>query len=134
MSGKMNAKGPYLFYGTVGGCIITGNEDGVKHCAMGLLYALQHEGFSVPPQADCGWLGEVDPGPNYGDKEWKGEKLKTPIGFKSNFTNRNITFMIYNLLRVAEILNANNGYPSNGNSLKEWDDGKRWEFENPEYR
>ncbi|HCY80237.1 MAG TPA: flavodoxin, partial [Xanthomarina gelatinilytica] len=39
MSGKTNNKGQYLFYGKVGGCVITGNEDGIKHCAMGILYA-----------------------------------------------------------------------------------------------
>lgn len=134
MSGKTNDKGQYIFYGKVGGCIITGNEDGVKHCAMGILYSLQHIGYSVPPQADCGWIGEVGPGPSYGDKEWKGEKLNTPIGFESDFTNRNTTFMTYNLLHLASMLKANNGYPNYGNSRKEWDDGERWEFENPEYR
>jgi multimeric flavodoxin WrbA len=133
MSGKMNDKGQYLFYGKVGGCIITGNEDGVKHCAMGILYSLQHVGYSIPPQADCGWLGKVGPGPSYGDKEWKGKKLKNPIGFESDFTNRNTTFMTYNLLHLASMLKTNNGYPSYGNSRKEWDDGKRWEFENPEH-
>ncbi len=41
MSGKQNEKGQYLYYGKAGGCIITGNEDGVKHCAMGfsMLYS-----------------------------------------------------------------------------------------------
>ncbi|TXD52003.1 MULTISPECIES: flavodoxin family protein [unclassified Polaribacter] len=131
MSAKMNDKGQYIFYGKVGGCIITGNEDGVKHCAMGLLYALQHVGYSVPPQADCGWLGQVGPGPSYGDKEWSGKKLQTPAGFESDFTNRNSTFMTYNLLHLAAILKANNGYPSYGNSRKEWDDGERWKFEKP---
>ena len=134
MSGKTNDKGQYLFYGKVGGCVITGNEDGVKHCAMGLLYSLQHIGYSIPPQADCGWIGEVGPGASYGDKEWNGNKLETPVGFDSDFTNRNSTFMTYNLLHLASMLKANNGYPNYGNSRKEWDDGSRWEFENPEYR
>lgn len=44
MNDKTNDKGPYLFYGKVGGCIITGNEDRVKHCALGILYPLQHVG------------------------------------------------------------------------------------------
>src|SRR5690554_131724 len=70
MSSQTNDKGQYVYYGKVGGCIITGNEDGIKHCAMGILYALQHVGYSVPPQADCGWIGKVGPGPSYGDKEW----------------------------------------------------------------
>src|SRR5690554_3106337 len=48
MSGKTNEKGQYIYYGKVGGCMITGNEDGIKHCAMGILYSLQHVGFSIP--------------------------------------------------------------------------------------
>lgn len=134
MSGKTNDKGQYLFYGKVGGCVITGNEDGIKHCAMGMLYSLQHIGYSIPPQADCGWIGEVGPGASYGDKEWNGNQLDNPVGFNSNFTNRNTTFMTYNLLHLASMLKANNGYPNYGNSREEWDDGSRWEFENPEYR
>lgn len=134
MSGMTNDKGQYLFYGKVGGCIVTGNEDGVKHCAMGILYSLQHVGYSIPPQADCGWIGEVGPGPSYGDTEWKGEKLDKPVGFDSGFTNRNTTFMTYNLMHLANMLKRQGGYPAYGNSRKAWDDGSRWEFENPEYR
>lgn len=134
MSGKTNDKGQYIYYGKVGGCIVTGNEDGVKHCAMGILYSLQHIGYSIPPQADCGWIGEVGPGPSYGDTKWKGEKLENPVGFDSDFTNRNTTFMTYNLLHLASMMQSNDGYPSYGNSRKAWDDGTRWEFENPEYR
>ena len=134
MSGETNDKGQYLFYGKVGGCIVTGNEDGIKHCAMGILYSLQHVGYSIPPQADCGWIGKVGPGPSYGDTEWKDEKLKTPVGFDSDFTNRNTTFMTYNLLHLASMLKKQGGYPNYGNSREDWDNGSRWNFENPEYR
>lgn len=134
MSGQTNDKGQYLFYGKVGGCVVTGNEDGIKHCAMGILYSLQHIGYSIPPQADCGWIGEVGPGPSYGDTEWKGKKLKQPVGFESDFTNRNTTFMTYNLLHLASMLKSNNGYSNYGNSRNDWGDGARWEFKNPEYR
>ncbi len=134
MSGKTNDKGQYLFYGKVGGCVITGNEDGVKHCAMGILYSLQHIGYSIPPQADCGWIGPVGPGPSYGDTKWKDEQISPPVGFESDFTNRNTTFMTYNLLHLAAMLKANDGYTNYGNSRKEWEDGSRWEFDNPEYR
>lgn len=134
MSGETNAKGQYIYYGKVGGCIITGNEDGIKHCAMGILYALQHIGYSIPPQADCGWIGKVGPGPSYGDTEWQGEKIHPPVGYESNFTNRNTTFMTYNLLHLAYMLKFNDGYPEYGNSRSKWDDGTRWNFENPEYR
>lgn len=126
MSGKQNAKGQYIYYGKVGGCVITGNEDGIKHCAMGMLYALQHLGYSIPPQADCGWIGEAGPGPSYMDKESN--------AFENAFTNRNTTFMTYNLLHLAKMLKENDGYPAYGNSKSDWDDGTRWNFENPEYR
>ena len=56
-------------------------------------------------------------------------------GAKNNdFTNRNTTFMTYNLLHLANMLKAQNGYPEYGNSRRDWDDGTRWNFENPEYR
>lgn len=126
MSGELNEKGQYLYYGKVGGCIITGNEDGVKHCAMGILYSLQHIGYSVPPQADTGWVGEVGPGPSYLDKEANAAE--------NDFTNRNTTFMTYNLLHLALMLKNANGYPTYGNSSKDWKKGERWNFENPEYR
>jgi len=134
MSGKTNEKGQYIFYGKVGGCVITGNEDGVKHCAMGILYALQHVGYSIPPQADSGWIGEVGPGPSYGDEEWADQKLNSPAGFNSDFTNKNTTFMTYNLLHLATMLKQHGGYPAYGNSKKDWENGEKWGFENPEYR
>src|SRR4051795_9444577 len=36
----LNDAGQYAYYGRVGGCLVTGNEDGVKHCAMNVLYSL----------------------------------------------------------------------------------------------
>src|SRR5665647_3339714 len=49
-SGQLNENGQYAFYGRVGGALITGNEDGVKHCTMNILYSLQHLGYVIPPQ------------------------------------------------------------------------------------
>ena len=125
MSAKENEKGQYIYYGKVGGCLITGNEDGIKHCAMSILYSLQHLGYSIPPQADAGWIGEVGPGPSYLDEESNAQE--------NDFTNRNTTFMTYNLLHLASMLKQFGGYPAYGNLPEEWDYGKRWAFENPEY-
>jgi len=129
MSGLQNDKGQYIFYGKAGSCLVTGNEDGIKHCAMGILYGLQHIGYSIPPQADAGWIGEAGPGPSYGDEAEGGR-----VGFNNEFTQRNTTFMTYNLMHLAHRLKEQNGYPEYGNSRKEWDAGTRWNFENPEYR
>lgn len=125
MSGMTNEKGQYIFYGKVGGTIITGNEDGIKHCAMGILYSLQHVGYSIPPQADAGWIGEAGPGASYGDDG---------AGLDNDFTKRNTTFMTYNLMHLAYQLQQNNGYSAYGNSREQWDKGNQWGFENPEYR
>ena len=47
-SGELNDRGQWLYYGKVGGCLITGNEDGIKHCASNVLYSLQHIGYAIP--------------------------------------------------------------------------------------
>lgn len=126
MSAMTNNKGQYLYYGKVAGCLITGNEDGAKHCAMNMLYSLQHLGYSIPPQADAAWLGEIGPGKSYLD-EGSG-------GPENDFTNRNTTFMTYNLMHLAKMLKDAGGFPVGGNQRTEWDNGNHFEFENPEYR
>ena len=125
-SALLNDRGQYAYYGRVGGCLITGNEDGAKHCAMNILYSLQHLGFTVPPQADAGWVGEAGPGPSYLD-EGSG-------GPDNDFTNRNLTFMTWNLLHLARMLRDTGGFPAHGNQRSEWDAGCRFGFENPEHR
>lgn len=125
-SGELNDKGQYAYYGKVGGCIITGNEDGLKHCAMNVLYSLQHIGCTIPSQADAGWIGEVGPGPSYLDKGSGGPE--------NDFTNRNITFMTYNLMHTAKMLKDAGGIPAYGNEATEWKKGKHFGYENPEYR
>lgn len=129
-SGDLNDKGQWIYYGRVGGCLITGNEDGVKHCAMDVLYSLQHLGYVIPPQADAGWIGEAGPGPSYGDDDGNGGKA----GVDNDFTNRNTTFMTWNLLHMARILKEQGGMPAYGNQRAKWDAGSRFDFENPEYR
>lgn len=126
LSGMLNDKGQHLYYGRVGGCLITGNEDGLKHCAMNILYSLQHLGYTIPPNADAGWIGEVGPGPSYLDPGSGGPE--------NDFTNRNTTFLTWNLMHLARLLKAAGGIPSEGNQRSAWDSGARFGWENPEYR
>ncbi|MBC7546851.1 flavodoxin family protein [Candidatus Saccharibacteria bacterium] len=130
-SGDRNDKGQYLYYGKTGGCIITGNEDGIKHCAMDILYALQHIGYMVPPQADCGWIGEAGSGASYGDTEWDGKKIDPPTGFDNDFTNRNTTFMAWNLMHTARMLKDNGGIPEVGNTTEGWQNVANAKSDNP---
>ena len=125
-SGDLNDSGQYAYYGRVGGCLITGNEDGAKHCSMNILYSLQHLGYVIPPQADAGWLGEAGPGPSYLDKGSGGPE--------NDFTNRNTTFMTRNLMHMARMIKDAGGIPGHGNQRSEWDAGCRFDYPNPDYR
>jgi multimeric flavodoxin WrbA len=122
----LNDAGQYVYYGRVAGCLVTGNEDGVKHCAMNVLYSLQHLGYVIPPQADAGWIGEAGPGPSYLDSGSGGPE--------NDFTNRNTTFMTWNLLHLARMIKDAGGIPVHGNQRSEWDAGCRFDFPNPDYR
>src|SRR5207245_1269044 len=105
-SSLLNDAGQYAYYGRTAGCLVTGNEDGVKHCAMNTLYSLQHLGYVIPPQADAGWIGEAGPGPSYLDPGSGGPE--------NDFTNRNTTFMTWNLLHLARMIKDAGGPPGHG--------------------
>ncbi|MEQ3626866.1 MAG: NAD(P)H-dependent oxidoreductase [Celeribacter sp.] len=130
MSGELNDAGQSIFYGKVAGSVITGNEDGIKHVAMTLGFAMSHLGYTIPPQADCGWIGEAGPGPSYGDELDDG----TRAGIENDFTQRNSTIMTWNLMHLAKLLKDAGGYPRQGNDRRAWQAGDRFGYENPEYR
>lgn len=125
MSGLRNDQGQSYYYGRVGGAVITGNEDGIKHCSMSILYALQHIGYAIPPQADAGWIGEAGPGPSYGDDG---------AGLNNDFTQRNATIMTWNLMHFARLLHEAGGVPAHGNRRDLWEAGCRFDHPNPDYR
>jgi len=122
----LNEAGQYAYYGRVAGCLVTGNEDGIKHCAMNVLYSLQHLGYTIPPQVDAGWIGEAGPGPSYLDKGSGGPE--------NDFTNRNTTFAAWNMMHLARMLKDAGGIPAHGNQRTEWDAGCRFDYPNPEHR
>jgi hypothetical protein len=98
----------------------------VKHCAQNVLYTLQHIGYTIPPQADAGWIGEAGPGPSYLDPGSGGPE--------NDFTNRNTIFIPWNLMHFARMLRDGGGVPAYGNVRSGWDAGCRYDFANPEYR
>ncbi len=130
MSGELNDKNQSIYYNKVGGAVVTGNEDGVKHSSMTILYAMQHLGLVVPPQADCGWIGEIGPGPSYGDEKEDGSR----VGFDSDFTKRNTTIMTWNLMHMARMLKDAGGIPNYGNDRIALQAGTRFDHQNPGYR
>jgi multimeric flavodoxin WrbA len=93
---------------------------------MNILYSLQHIGYVIPPQADADWLGEAGPGPSYLDPDSGGPT--------NDFTNRNTTFMTWNLMHMARMIKNAGGIPAHGNQCSQWDAGCRSDFPNPDYR
>lgn len=123
-SGELNPHGQYTYYGKVGGAIVTGNEDGGKHCAAQILYALSHMGFTIPPQADTYWNGEAGPGPSYLDDD---------SGARNHWTTRTTVFAAWNMLHTARRLKDVGGIPPHGNVSTNWDLSET-DHPNPEHR
>lgn len=123
-SGEVNDAGQWSYYGKVGGVVVTGNEDGGKHCAAQMLYALSHIGFTIPPQVDAYWNGEAGPGPSYLDDD---------RGAQNHWTTRNTVFAAWNMLHAARSLKDAGGIPAHGNSTRNWDLSDP-DHPNPEYR
>jgi multimeric flavodoxin WrbA len=123
-SSDLNEHSQWSYYGKTGGALITGNEDGGKHCAAQMLYALQHIGFSIPPQSDAYWVGEAGPGPSY---------LDDNQGARNHWTTRNTVFATWNMLHSARRLVDGGGIPPYGNRTANWDLSDPT-HPNPEYR
>jgi multimeric flavodoxin WrbA len=83
-------------------------------------------GLHDPAAGDAGWIGEAGPGPSYLDPGSGGPE--------NDFTNRNTTFMTWNLLHLARMVKHAGGIPAHGNQRSEWDTGCYLDFENPECR
>ena len=104
------------------------------HRQRGRRQALRHEHpllaaaprLRDPAAGRLGWLGEAGPGPSYLDPGSGGPE--------NDFTNRNTTFMTWNLLHLARMLKDAGGIPAHGNQRSEWDAGCRFDFANPEHR
>jgi multimeric flavodoxin WrbA len=128
-SGDRNEKGQYLYYGKTAGCVVTGNEDGIKACAMQVLYAMAHIGYTIPPQPDCGWIGEAGPGASYGDVL---EGSDAPVGYDNTFTFKNCTIMSWNLMHTARRLKDVGGLPTTGNQADNWEEAVNARDQDPE--
>jgi multimeric flavodoxin WrbA len=100
--------GQFPLYGKVAGVIVTGNEDGAHDAAGTTLFNLSHLGCTIPPNADCYWVGDAGPGPSYIEAH----------GDKHLYTNKTAYYMAYNLTYFAKLL-KNNPIPTNLKELIE---------------
>ncbi|RXA20205.1 flavodoxin family protein [Methanosarcina sp. MSH10X1] len=100
--------GQYPLYGKAAGVIVTGNEDGAHDVCSTLLFNLTHLGCTVPPNADCYWVGDAGPGPSYIEAG----------GDRHLYTNRTARYMAHNLVYFANLLRKN-PIPTNLKNLDE---------------
>jgi len=89
--------GQYPLYNKVGGAIVTGTEDGGHFCAKTINFCLYRFGCSIPPGADCYWVGPAGPGPSYIEAQ----------GSKHLYTNRTKRTMVENSVYLAHLLKEN---------------------------
>jgi NADPH-dependent FMN reductase len=106
----------------IAGPIWLGDNSSVTKKVIERLYGCSH----LLNEADAGWIGAAGPGPSYLDPGSGGPE--------NDFTNRNTTFMTWNLLHLARMLKDAGGIPAHGNQRSEWDAGCRFDFHNPEHR
>jgi len=88
--------GQFPLYGKVVGVIVTGNEDGAHDCCATTLYNFTHYGCTVPPNADCYWVGDAGPGPSY-----------IEAGQGHLYTNRTARFLASGTVWMANMLKTN---------------------------
>jgi len=94
--------GQFPLYGSVCGCVVTGNEDGSHDCVANTFGNLLHFGVTVPPNTDLYWVGDAGPGASYIEAG----------GALSPYVRRNAELTAQNLLFGAKLLREN-PYPIN---------------------
>jgi multimeric flavodoxin WrbA len=101
-----NKVGQYPMYNKVGGVIVTGNEDGAHDAAGTTLFNMSHLGFTIPPNADCYWVGEAGPGPSFIEAK----------GIEHAYTRKTGSWMAHNLVHMARKLKTS-PIPPEGNTV-----------------
>lgn len=86
--------GQFPLYGSVAGCVVTGNEDGSHDCVANTFANLLHFGVTVPPNTDVYWVGDAGPGASYIEAG----------GELSPYVRRNADLAAINLLFAARLL------------------------------
>jgi multimeric flavodoxin WrbA len=99
--------GQYPLYNKVVGVIVTGNEDGAHDCCATTLYNFTHYGCTVPPNADCYWVGDAGPGPSY---------IKAG-GADHLYTNRTARFLAHGCVWMAKMLKEHGPIETNVTEL-----------------
>lgn len=101
-----NEVGQYPLYNTVGGVVVTGNEDGAHAAAETTLFNLCHLGCTIPPNADTYWVGDAGPGPSFIEAG----------GAEHPYTQKTTSWMAHNLVHLARMLQEH-PIPPEGNTV-----------------
>ncbi len=126
-SAQLNEQGQYAYYGRAGGCWSPAARTAPSTARWG----------SSTRYSTWATRFRRRPTPVRWEKRGPGRATSTRGrgGPDNDFTNRNTTFMTWNLLHVARMLRDNGGIPAHGNQRAIWD--KEYEahhHDNPEHR
>jgi multimeric flavodoxin WrbA len=94
-------------YNKVAGVMVDGNEDGAKKAISSIVFDLSEQGFTIPVNAFCYYVGEAGPGPSYIEAN----------GDKHEFTNNMMLLMAHNMTHLAKTL-KDKPYPIQVSKLK----------------
>lgn len=94
---QTDQKGQMPFHNKIGACVVTGNEDGAHQICAGTLFNLTHLGFTIPPMADCYWVGPAGPGRSY----------VAAGGDNHLYTNKTARYLVAGCIFMANLLKQN---------------------------
>ena len=90
--------GQHPMYNKVGGALATGEADGAQHAIASILYSMTIAGLTVPPNADCYWVGGAG---------GQGTPYTEAGGDDYYFVNERARWMAHNLAHMARALKTN---------------------------
>ncbi|APG60182.1 flavodoxin family protein [Christiangramia salexigens] len=100
--------GQFPTYNKVAGVMVDGNEDGAKKAISSIAFDLSEQGFTIPVNAFCYYVGEAGPGPSYIEAN----------ADKHEFTNNMMLLMAHNMVHLAKTLKEK-PYPTQVSKLEE---------------
>ncbi len=106
MFSETNEHGQLPLYNKVAGVCVVGNEDGAQHVGASLVYNFMQLGATIPPNAECYWVGKAGGRDDFIDVAQDDPYVKSLIRSMSS-----------NLVHLARMLKKT-PIPADGNTME----------------
>ncbi len=93
MLSETNEQGQMPLYNKVAGVCVVGNEDGAQHVGASILYNLMQIGATIPPNAECFWVGPAG-----------GREDFVDVALNDSYVKKLVSYLGNNLVLVARSL------------------------------